>query len=679
MKLQFYSFSILILVNNVLPLSIPIFSDIQDIISLCHDVADISSGKVPFFNTGADTTTAKLDGLSDQISQLTHAINVKMDRLMTAVLKNVPKTVQFNSIMNKFIGHVSRIDDLFDDYEYYVREKGKFDSYTIDDFCKVTTSHRYGDVQDTLRQMYHLLVPGQLNQEHQSLLELMVFVLSTGEIADKCNQVKVPQQQLYDLYEIVVLAEVKSFVMASYSYGLLSIYKNVTFEHELDKAVKQVIMRCQNYLTFTTGALKRLSRELFLCDPPKHIEGETYFKINALRRVLAHESMLSESTSCSATCGDVDTKKYYRSYKYNGDYQRVEWTPNNFCRGRMSACQDLGDSEVCEQPTNPDSWYSWIKSDVGTFGEKDSCSGRTNKDLYTTYPGFYKCTSCFCLCSEENAESTATRTFSLRPQMADIKKNMVVTGLKWELQDNVVHIQIQQSKMLASSAIQVNSTSLVELEKFVYMDNTTGGAFYIQNGNRSISLMEGIDYSWIRNGQRDINLDNLYIQEPGWCITGLKLGKDSNNVKAVQLEAHITPFNFSNGLLIPSNAKPSKWITYKDMPNHALERTEIDVGGRDVPTKHENSKSSEDSDATYFAPTDKWRDVAQHTLPYFDKRLVTGDPPVPVAGAAIYLLYSEESGGMLGCKINSLDLVQYLNKTMVEKNMIADNSTEAAI
>lgn len=76
------------------------------------------------------------------------------------------------------------------------------------------------------------------------------------------------------------------------------------------------------------------------------------------------------------------------------------------------------------QPTTSESWYSWIKSDVGTFGEQDSCNGRTNRDLYNTYPGFYKCTSCFCLCSEENAESTATRTFSLRPQMADIKNNM---------------------------------------------------------------------------------------------------------------------------------------------------------------------------------------------------------------------------------------------------------------
>lgn len=152
----------------------------QDIIGLVNTVASISSGDFPVFVASPDTTTAKLDGLSDQITQLTNTINVKMDRLMTAVLKNVPKTIQFNGIMTKFIGHVSRIDDLFDDYEYYIKEKGKFDSYTIDDFCKVTTSHRYGDVQDTLRQMYHLLVPGQLNQEHQSLLELMVFVLSVS-------------------------------------------------------------------------------------------------------------------------------------------------------------------------------------------------------------------------------------------------------------------------------------------------------------------------------------------------------------------------------------------------------------------------------------------------------------------------------------------------------------------
>lgn len=52
------------------------------------------------------------------------------------------------------------------------------------------------------------------------------MIHQTGEVADKCNQFKVPQQQLYDLYEVVVLAEIKSFVMGSYSYGLLSIYRN---------------------------------------------------------------------------------------------------------------------------------------------------------------------------------------------------------------------------------------------------------------------------------------------------------------------------------------------------------------------------------------------------------------------------------------------------------------------
>ncbi|KAH0557414.1 hypothetical protein KQX54_005656 [Cotesia glomerata] len=509
------------------------------------------------------------------MNKLTQAINVKIDRLMIALLKSVPKMVQSSSLMNKLIQDVSKRNDQFEISEDIPETNTMYDPDT--------------------------LCPSE-------------------NATDNCNQFKVPQQQLYDLYEIVVLSEVEGFVMTSYSFAFVA-----TIEDDLNRAFKQVVSRSKNYLFFTIEALKKLPRELFLCDPPKHVEGETYFKINALRRVLVHKSMIDKSTSCSSTCNNIDTRKY----EYHDDKSKTELRPNNPCRGRISGCQDIGESQICEQPANSESWHSWIQSDIGTFGDKDSCNGRTYKALNNTYIGFYKCTSCFCLCSEENADLTAIRTFSLRPQIADIKNNMVVTGVRFELQDNVVHVQIQQSKMLAASSIQANSTKLVELEKFVYMNNVTGGAFVIQNGSQSIPLVEGTDYSWIRSGQQDINLDSLYIQEPGWCVTGL--------------------------------------------------RKKIDVEDRDVPTKHENSEYSNDFEGTSFAPTEKWHGMGQKTISFFDKRLVASDPPVPLDRVTLDLGSSEKSGGMLGFKISALNRVLYLNKTMVQKNMIGDNSIKAAI
>ncbi|XP_044593311.1 uncharacterized protein LOC123271147 [Cotesia glomerata] len=76
------------------------------------------------------------------------------------------------------------------------------------------------------------------------------------------------------------------------------------------------------------------------------------------------------------------------------------------------------------------------------------------------------------------------------------------------------------------------------------------------------------------------------------------MSQEPENSKAIQLELYITPFNFSTGLLVPTNDKPSKWLTHKDMPGHDrpfTERIEKDVSnfhrGDDF---HDNIPDSED-------------------------------------------------------------------------------------
>ncbi|XP_074114866.1 uncharacterized protein LOC141537644 [Cotesia typhae] len=159
-------------------------------------------------------------------------MNVRMDKLMTAVLTNVPRAMKFANLMRKLIEYITRIDELYKDYQYYVHQKSKFNLYTISDFSTVMTSHRFGDLQDILRQIYHLFIPGQLDQRDESLLDVMIATLKDTPENEQCGMTKSSQQQLYDLYETVVLTEIKGFTMAGYSYGLLSIYGNSYFESE---------------------------------------------------------------------------------------------------------------------------------------------------------------------------------------------------------------------------------------------------------------------------------------------------------------------------------------------------------------------------------------------------------------------------------------------------------------
>ncbi|CAG5073825.1 Protein of unknown function [Cotesia congregata] len=92
------------------------------------------------------STLEKVTQLSEKVDELTKTMNVKMDNLMTAVLTDVPRTMKFANLMRKFIEYVTRIDELYEDYQYYVHQKSKFNRYTIEDFNRVMTSHRFGDL-----------------------------------------------------------------------------------------------------------------------------------------------------------------------------------------------------------------------------------------------------------------------------------------------------------------------------------------------------------------------------------------------------------------------------------------------------------------------------------------------------------------------------------------------------
>ncbi|CAG5076364.1 Protein of unknown function [Cotesia congregata] len=163
-------------------LSIPILFNIQDMVGLVTDISDIAMGRHDLtagnlFRKKTDATMVAVNKLSDQISELTETINVKMDRMMTAVLEDVPGAIQLANLMRKLIDLISRVDKLYGDYLFYVRRSGNVTHYTIKDFGRVITSHKFGDVPDLLDQTYSLFIPGQLDHKDQSILDTMVSSL----------------------------------------------------------------------------------------------------------------------------------------------------------------------------------------------------------------------------------------------------------------------------------------------------------------------------------------------------------------------------------------------------------------------------------------------------------------------------------------------------------------------
>lgn len=136
--------------------------------------------------------------------------------------------------------------------------------------------------------------------------------------------------------------------------------------------------------------------------------------------------------------------------------------------------------------------------------------------------------------------------------------------MKFELDNLIIHLQIEQGKLLSGGRIDRDSIHMKELEIFKY-SSYYQDRFELEIDDELMRLEEYLDFLFVKHERRYINLDNVFSREPGYVVTGLKLSVDPKKFESLQLAVHITPFDFDSGLLTPTDDNPSKWITYKHM------------------------------------------------------------------------------------------------------------------
>ncbi|CAG5076791.1 Protein of unknown function [Cotesia congregata] len=261
------------------------------------------------------------------------------------------------------------------------------------------------------------------------------------------------------------------------------------------------------------------------------------------------------------------------------------------------------------------------------------------------------------------------------PADQEERYSWIVTGVRFELKDKMIHVQIEEGKLLPTGQIEKNSVHLVELGDFTYLTDVSGGGFTMQDGDSTVTLKEGTDYWFIRFGRRDVNLDIVHAREPDYVVTGLKVSRDPENDQSVQLDVHITPFDFKAGLLTPTSDKPSKWISYRDMPDHDKgynKREWVDLKtAKFSPFKfYDNLPTEHDFAVTWFQHTYGYEEIGHNTVPFFDRQLVAPYPRVPLTGVSLYLRINDgDSGGFFAFNLLTYDISRYLNPTMSPENV----------
>lgn len=91
-------------------------------------------------------------------------------------------------------------------------------------------------------------------------------------------------------------------------------------------------------------------------------------------------------------------------------------------------------------------------------------------------------------------------------------------------------------------------------------------------------------------------------------------------------------------------------------------RTELMLHQPDIPIRNVIQSLPDSSINQYlnFAPSDRYKDAAQSTVPFLDVQSIVPNPSVPIAGAGLFHKGNKGSGGFLALKLITYDFSPHL-------------------
>lgn len=166
----------------------------------------------------------------------------------------------------------------------------------------------------------------------------------------------------------------------------------------------------------------------------------------------------------------------------------------------------------------------------------------------------------------------------------------------------------------------------------------TGGYFSLHDPQ----IRNGIDYHTLTWQNRSVNLDTVEIPA-GKVVTGVRFRVVDG---ALQLQVRATDFDFTAGRL--TNVDNSFWYT-----SPRKQRTELVLEHPDVPTLSpaKSIPSILPDRFIKFGPSDKYKDIAQTTIPFIDSQLVESHNPGPLSGVGLFHKGYPGYGGFIAPKI----------------------------
>ncbi|XP_017050011.2 uncharacterized protein LOC108094100 [Drosophila ficusphila] len=474
----------------------------------------------------------------------------------------------------------------------------------------------------------------------------LIAKLATGNQLEvfTCKTDQSPRQFLYTWYVDYVLLELKVHAMVEWSWMILE-------KFGLRELLQDEVGKRGAYKRRTSGTLpkikelmSRADRSVWRCDPRKHSSGATYEEVTRLLQgYVENEVDLNEEGSCLQGCSS------YKTAKSEGCFENKFCAEQPKCSGGVHDCRSVeSDMEICQAPSTSNRRYEYIKYESGRVqGKIGSCRGRLST-AKSWQRWFVKCSYCVCLCDEPSEKSD--RYFNLRPVIADVDNNRVVTGLRFVKHNRVFHLQIEEGQLLPLGAIKPSSVQWKQLDSYSVLDD---------------NVTMGIDFHMLSYEKRSIDLDELKVDNNS-VVTGLRFKVVGGHL---QLQALFSKVDFLSGKLIePKSA--SYWIS----GDNKHQRNKLTLADAAVPTQSSQQSIPHPSDNQFieFTNSDFYQDAAQSTVPFIDIQEVISEPPVPLSGIGLYFKGRHGYGGFLAPKLITYDFTPYVQLPTLENPRSGD-------
>nr|XP_044251074.1 uncharacterized protein LOC108065941 isoform X1 [Drosophila takahashii] len=505
-------------------------------------------------------------------------------------------------------------------------ERGRFENDTQVNMAKVQLMTSHGENHQAVEEVYLKLfgkddLIGQLARDNQK------YHIYT------CKTPQSPQQFLYTFYVDYVIFELKAHALVEWAWMLLRKFGlggSIEEENESRKAYKR---RTSGTLSKIKKLMSQADRSVWRCDPRYHKLGVTYEEVTRLLQgYIENEVDLNSDETCRHDCG------YYTSAKNEGCFDNKFCARQPKCSGGVHDCRFVeSDMEICQAGENSNRRYEFIQYKSGHLhGRKGSCGTWLNRAKSWNRWIFIRCSYCVCLCDDQSPKSD--RYFNLRPVIADVDNNRVVTGLRFVKINRIFHLQIQEGELLPLGVINETTIQWKPVDAYTITDN---------------DVKESVDFHMLTYEKRSIDLGELKVENNS-VVTGLRFQVVGTHL---QMQAQFSRVNFESGKLIEPTIT-SFWISGAENQ----QRESLPLKGVDLPTESFFPSTPYPSDNQFieFTNTGFEQDAAQTTVPYIDIQDVVSDPVVPLSGIGIYYKGEDGYGGFLGPKIITYDFTPYV-------------------